>query len=254
MNTMKDDQLEDYYREAGSWADDRQSSARRSVRIAWIVAAVAAAIALAEAVALVALIPLKREVPYTLMVDRQTGYVEALKPLDAQQVTADTALTRSFLVQYVIARESFAIDSLQADYRKVGLMSAEGARESYLSLMRADNPTGPLASLPRRATVSVQVRSVSSLSPQTALVRFSTVRTDPGASPQPAQHWAAVIAYRYSDAAMSAEDRLANPLGFQVTRYRKDAETLVEAETAGLPEVAPVPSTIGAPAVRQVAP
>jgi type IV secretion system protein VirB8 len=254
MNDIKDEQLDEYFRNAESWADDQQRSSQRSVRLAWTIAAVAAAIALAEAFALAALVPLKREVPYTLLVDRQTGYVETLKPLDAQQVTADTALTRSFLVQYVIARESFAIDGLQADYRKVGLMSAESAREDYLSLMRADNPVGPLAILPRRATISVQVRSVSSLSPQTALVRFSTVRTDPGAGPQPAQHWAAVIAYGYSNAAMSAEDRLANPLGFQVTRYRKDAETLVEAEAAGLPEVAPVPATVAAPTAGRSAP
>lgn len=254
MNDMKDERLEDYYREAESWADDRQRSTQRSVRLAWIVAAVAAVIALAEALALAALVPLKREVPYTLLVDRQTGYVEALKPLDARQISADTALTRSFLVQYVIARESFSIDSLQAEYRKVGLMSAEGARDDYLSLMRANNPVSPLASLPRRATVSVQVRSVSSLSPNTALVRFSTVRTDPGTRPQPAQYWAAVIAYRYSNAAMSAEDRLANPLGFQVTRYRKDAETLSEAEAAGLPEVAPIAPTAEAPPVQRTAP
>lgn len=246
MNAIKDDELEGYYREAESWADDRQRATDRAYRIAWGIAAVSVVIAFAEAIALVLLIPLKRDVPYTLLVDRQTGYVEALRPLDASQVSADAALTRSFLVQYVIARESFAIDGLQADYRKVGLMSAEGARDDYLAFMNANNPSGPLASLPRRAIVSVQVRSVSSLSPSTSLVRFSTVRTDPGARPEPAQHWAAIIAYRYSSAAMSAEDRLANPLGFQVTRYRKDAEALSEAEAVGLPIAAPIPPTVSA--------
>src|SRR5690606_32421402 len=115
-------------------------------------------------------------------------------------VTADAALTRSFLVQYVIARESFAVDTLQENYRKVGLLSAGEARERYVAGMSASNPASPLASLPRRATIDVQIRGVSSLSANTALVRFSTVRTDPGGGPQLAQHWQAVVTWRYSAA------------------------------------------------------
>ncbi|WP_252407265.1 VirB8/TrbF family protein, partial [Escherichia coli] len=90
---------------------------RGSQRTAWIVAGVACAIALMEAAALLALTPLKTVEPYTLLVDRQTGYVQALKPLDAQQVSANAALTQSFLVQYVIARESFDAAALQSNYR-----------------------------------------------------------------------------------------------------------------------------------------
>src|SRR5688572_21974426 len=108
---MRDDKLDDYYREAESWSHDRRAATERSVRLAWIAAGVAALIAIVEAFALVALIPLKREVPYTLLVDRETGYVQALRPFDGETIAADSALTRSFLVQYVIAREGFAIDS-----------------------------------------------------------------------------------------------------------------------------------------------
>jgi len=248
MTDMSDERLDEYYREAGTWAEDRQRARDRSIRLAWIVAGIAAAIALVEALALVALIPLKREVPYTLLVDRQTGFVQALRPLETETVTADSALTRSFLVQYVIARESFDADSVQDAYRKVGLWSAGEARERYIALMSASNPASPLANLPRRARVDVEVRSVSSLSANTALVRFSTVRTDPGGRPQRPQYWAAVITYRYSNADMTAADRLINPLGFQVTRYRRDAETLTEEAAEELPEAAPIPSTVPDPA------
>jgi type IV secretion system protein VirB8 len=242
MNDMRDDKLSDYYREAESWSEDRQATADRSVRLAWIAAGVAAVIALVEAFALVALIPLKRDVPYTLLVDRETGYVQALKPFEGETLAADSAITRSFLVQYVIARESFDIDSLQEDYRKVGLWSAGEARERYIAAMRPSNPLSPQANLPRRSTIGVQIRSVSSLSADTAMVRFSTVRTDPGARPQVAQNWAAVVTYRFSNAEMSADDRLTNPLGFQVTRYRRDPETL--------PEALPQPRTQEPPAAR----
>lgn len=245
MSDMSDQRLDTYYRDAESWAQDRQRLVDRSVRTAWTIAGIALFLAILEALALYLLIPLKREVPYTLLVDRQTGFVQALRPLDAQTVTADAALTRSFLVQYVIAREGFDIDSLQADYRKIGLWSAGEARDRYVALMSASNPQNPIASLPRNATIDVQIRSVSSLSNKTAMVRFSTVRTDPGGRSEPAQHWAAVISYGFANADMSADDRLTNPLGFQVTRYRKDAETLPEVQAQPIP----TPPAIAAPTV-----
>lgn len=232
MNDLKSDELGAYYDAAESWAQDRDAAEGRSRRIAWSVAAVAAAIAVLEGFALIALIPLKREVPYTLLVDRQTGYVEALRPLEQQSLTPDTALTRSFLVQYIIARESFNADSLQENYRKVGLWSADEARARYVDLMKPSNPIGPLATLPRAATIDVRVRSVSSLGADRALVRFDTVRSNRGNSEQLIDNWAAVVTYRFTDAEMSAQDRLINPLGFQVIRYRKDPETLpIVAET-----------------------
>jgi type IV secretion system protein VirB8 len=226
MNELRNDKLDEYYEAAESWAEDRQVANDRSRRAAWIVAGIALALALLEAIALVLLIPLKREVPYTLLVDRQTGFVEALKPLEQQSLTPDAALTRSFLVQYVIARETFDGATLQDNYRKVGLWSAGEARDSYVALMQASNPLGPLATLPRAATLDVSIRSVSSLAADRALVRFDTVRSDQGSARKEIDNWAAVITYRFNDASMSGEDRLDNPLGFQVTRYRKDPETL----------------------------
>ena len=98
--------------------------------------------------------------------------------------------------------------------------------------MQATNPQSPLARLPRRALVEVEIRGISSLGPNTALVRFATMRTDPGGQRRKAQSWQAVIAYRFSGAAMSAADRLVNPLGFEVTRYRRDAEMLPAPEVA----------------------
>lgn len=221
-----------YYSEAESWAQDQTRTERKLQRAAWIVAGAATIVALCEAIALVALTPLKTVVPYTLLVDRQTGYVEALKPLEREMIAPDRALTRSFLAQYVIARESFDIGSVKQDYRKVALWSAGEARDRYVAGMQASNPASPLATLPRRALVEVQIRSVSSLGPDTALVRFSTTRSDPGAQSGPPQTWAAVITYKFTGAEMSADDRLLNPLGFQVTRYRRDAETIPEPQTS----------------------
>ncbi|MBD3730830.1 MAG: hypothetical protein IE933_14115 [Sphingomonadales bacterium] len=224
---------------ADSWGRNVTDDLERSARRAWSVAAVAALVAVLEGIALVALTPLKTVEPYTLLVDRQTGNVERLAPLDAQVVAPDTALTRSFLVQYVIAREGFYADNLQDDYRKVSLWSAPRVRQAYKGQMQATNPLSPLAYLPRGAVQRVEVRSVSSLGANRSLVRFDTIRQDLGAQPQTAQHWVAVIDFAFTSAAMSEADRLVNPLGFQVTRYRRDAEALPETPAPVVDEALP---------------
>jgi len=229
MNKQAHSDLSGYYEEAQSWAGDRERQQRFSLRLAWTVAGIASCIAIAEAIAIAALAPLKTTVPYTLLVDRQTGFVEALDPLKRSRIEPDTALTRSFLAQYVMAREGFAIDSLQYDYRKVALWSSGEARQSYLAEMQASNPSSPLAVLPRGSLIQVEIRGISSLSPNTAMVRFDRIRTDPGGRRQAAQPWSAVITYRFSDAEMSMADRLINPLGFQVVRFRRNAEMPVPA-------------------------
>ncbi|MBL0914557.1 MAG: hypothetical protein IBJ13_03285, partial [Sphingopyxis sp.] len=161
MKKPAQEALDAYYAEADSWAKDRSDALRSSRRTAWWVAGAAGTIAVFEALALLFLTPLKTVEPYTLLVDRQTGFVQQLKPLEPQTISRDRALTQSFLVQYVIAREGFDIDVLQTDYRKVALWSAGAARSDYLSEIQVNNPESPLVRLPSSSLVDVEVKSVT---------------------------------------------------------------------------------------------
>lgn len=251
MNKQSREALDAYYVEAESWAQDRQDELRKSRRTAWIVAAAAAIVAVLEAFALIMLMPLKTVQPYTLLVDRNTGYVQALNPIEPERISPDAALTQSFLVQYVIARESFDIDSVDATYRKVALWSAESARANYLAGMQANNPQSPLALYPRNTIVETRVKSVSAVGRNVAMVRFETQRRDAGGRAEPPRAWVALIRYQYSGAPMQAEDRFVNPLGFTVLRYRRDAEALAPEP----PPPAPAAGQPGAvrPAIQQQA-
>lgn len=226
MNDESRKSLDAYYADAASWNSDRLQAMRSSQRVAWWIAGAAAVIAVLEAGALLLLTPLKTVEPYTLLVDRTTGYVQALKPLDPGKIAPDTALTQSLLVQYVIAREGFDLATVNANYRKVALLSADRARSAYLSQINVSNPASPLVTLPRGTVIDTHVKSVSPVGKDVALVRFDTIRADPGGQVQPPQPWIAVIRYRWSGEPMKLEDRFINPLGFQVVSYRRDAEAL----------------------------
>lgn len=233
---------ESYFREASSWAQDQNASLRASRRIAWIVAGILAIVAICQALALIFLTPLKTVEPYTLMVDKQTGFVQALKPLEPARVAGDTALTQSFLVQYVIARESFDINALQTNYRKVALWSADSARSRYIAAMQPGFADSPLNRYPRSTVVETQVKSVTPMGQGAAMVRYDTRRIDQGGQAQLLDSWVAVIRYRFSGEPMQVEDRYINPLGFQVTRYRRDPEAIVKQPE---PSPSPNPATAG---------
>jgi type IV secretion system protein VirB8 len=248
MTSEAREKLDEYYAQAGSWADERTQSIYASRKVAWIVALVLAVIAVLEALAIVFLLPLKTVVPHTVLVDKQTGFVQALDPAAPQKIAPQKALTQSFLVQYVEAREGFDIATVQGQFRKVALWSSGSAKSRYVGMMQATNPDSPLVIFPRNTVLDVEVRSVSQLSGNSALVRFASIRRDPGGAEQPPQNWVAVVKYRYSNAPMTVEDRYVNPLGFEVTDYRKDAETLTAENTA------PVQQMVNPPAALQGAP
>jgi type IV secretion system protein VirB8 len=214
-----------YYERGATWSDDLIGGLRRSRRTAWMVAGAALVVAGLEAVALAGLTPLKTVVPLTLTVDRQTGYVQQVADLKPGTLAQDEAVTQSFLVQYVLARESFDATDLRQSYRKVMLWSAGEARTAYQQMMQRATPGSPLAVYHASSLVTVTIKSVSILSPGAALVRFDKSLSERGAPQGTPGAFAAVIAYRYSSAPMSMGDRFINPLGFQVTRYRRDAET-----------------------------
>ncbi len=226
-----------YYAAATSWADDRVQAAARQQRIAWIVAGVAGATALVLALALVLLLPLKSVVPYVLTVDRQSGAVEATSTLTGSRLRESEAVIQAQLAQYVRARESFDASDLPQAYRRVQLMSAGPVAQAYIGQMAANNPESPLRTLGRGDTVTVEIQSVSLLAPGVGLVRFETRRRAPGAAQASRGVHVAAISFGFANRPLRLEDRFDNPLGFQVTRYRRDTELAA----APLPVEAPAP-------------
>jgi type IV secretion system protein VirB8 len=230
----------DIYESPRTWSIDLEAALRRQLGQARWFAAGAALVAILEAFALLLLMPLKTVAPIPILVDRQTGYTEVLRSDGSQQLRADTALVRSLLAQYVADRESFDIMTVRLDYHRVVLWSAGEARDSYVQVMPASNPRSPFRLYPRTTIVETLVKSISPSGPRTALVRFATRTREQGGAVSTPQSWVAVVTWRFVDTPMTSADRLMNPLGFQVLRYRKDPEVLLEPE--GEPTAAPAPA------------
>src|SRR2546429_6748632 len=84
-----------YYREAASWDADRIARATRDARRAWQVAAAGWVCAVAGAVSLVLLMPLKRVEPFVVRVDNSTRIVDVVPVYDGKAAVSQTVTRRS---------------------------------------------------------------------------------------------------------------------------------------------------------------
>ena len=215
-----------YFAAASSWVESQSAAGAREIRIAWRVATGAGLLSLLLALALVFLMPLKSVQPYVLTVDSQTGAVEAPSTLQSGKLSQNEAVIQAQLAGYVIARETFDSTDLAQQYRRVQVMSARPVANAYVAQMAANNPVSPLNTLNRGDTVTITVRSVSLIADGAGLVRFTATRSALGTAGGQQTNYVAAISFGFNGRPLRQADRYDNPLGFQVTRYRRDLEGL----------------------------
>src|SRR3546814_1228728 len=85
------------------------------------------------------------------------------------------------------------ISDWSSDVCSSDLWSSGSARQTYLSDIQVSNPDSPLARLPRSSRIDVEVKSVTPLDKDSAMVRFDTQRRDANGHAAPAQPWVAVL-------------------------------------------------------------
>jgi type IV secretion system protein VirB8 len=233
-----------YYEAASSWAQDTHASLRQSRKTAWIIASVAVGVAGLQAIAMAFLLPLKQSVPYTITVDRETGYVQTARGVELGPISESEAIAQSFAVQYVLARESFEASDYQDKFRKTLMWSQGAAETEYRREWDKANPVGIRNRVRPTTRIKVTVKSVTILGPRSAMVRFDTEQSEGASSGGMLQPWVASITYSFSGKPISEQDRYMNPLGYQVATYRRDAETAQPINVAPPP---PPPAAAVAP-------
>ena len=102
--------------------------------------------------------------------------------------------------------------------RTLAVMQVCGGSQSF-------NVVNALRVLGRGETLAVAIKSVSVVAPGVALVRYDISRSAPAAGGAVGRRsYVSAISFVFSGTPLRLEDRFDNPLGFQVTRYRRDLE------------------------------
>jgi type IV secretion system protein VirB8 len=211
------------------WYQDLYRSATVSRNRWFLVGIIGLILTGIEGLSLLFLTPLKTVEPYVIQVDNKSGITSVLKPLregKENSLTEEEAVTKSFIVKYVIARETYDPQDLNRNYDLVRLMSSQDEAKKFDDSVSNGNPKSPVERYKTSMTRTVRISSVSFLDQKkkTAQVRFIT--TDAGHNETKENYWVAILTFRYINAPMDENDRLNNPLGFQITSYRIDQEIL----------------------------
>jgi type IV secretion system protein VirB8 len=230
---MAASELQDYFDAAESWDADRVTQSRRNTRIAWRVAGAGWLCAVAGAVALVLLMPLKQVTPYLVRVDGSTGIVDVV-PVFVGRATPEESVTRYFLTHYVSVCERFNFSTAESDYEECGAFHSAQRNQAWYALWTSTNPNSPLNLHKDGSSVRVQVNAVSFFTRASGLsdlaqVRYLKAARQGAGSDESFTHWVATIQYAYGEAAKDPKTRRWNPLGFKIIDFRTEPEVLGEA-------------------------
>ncbi|WP_448141187.1 VirB8/TrbF family protein [Stenotrophomonas sepilia] len=208
--------------------------ARRSERRAWWVATGSLLMSLALAGGYYYMLPLKEKVPFLVMADAYTGTATVARlsgTFQGQQITMNEAVNRSNVAQYVLARESYdsAVMGLR-DWELVFVMSTDEVGQGMKQRYAGNNPQNPFVLYGRGKAIRVKILSITPLGVQPngsfrgASVRIQRSLLDKrtGASNY-LDNQLVTMRFDYNkNLALSEQDRVLNPLAFQVTEYRVD--------------------------------
>jgi type IV secretion system protein VirB8 len=227
-------ELEEYFREAESWDADRVAQGLRNLKLAGWVAAAGWTCAIASAVALVVLMPLKRVEPFVVRVDNATGIVDVVPPYDGR-ATPQEAVTRYFLTHYITTCERFNFATAESDYEECGAFHSPARNQIWYSQWTATNPASPLNVHKDGSTVRVQVTSVAFFTrtngiADLAQVRYLKALRQGLGSEETFTHWVATIQYAYVEPAKDPKTRRWNPLGFKVIELKAEPEVQVDGQ------------------------
>jgi type IV secretion system protein VirB8 len=239
----QDRELMAYLDAAASWDADRLAGISRSRRSAWWVAAAGWSCAVASAVALVALMPLKRVDPFVIRVDNTTGLVDVV-PVYVGNAELPETVVRYFLDHYVTVCERFNFATAESDYEECGAFHGPQRNQAWYAAWNKTNPLSPLNQYRDGTTVRAQVTSVSFFQrgdgvTDLAQVRYVKARRQGGGSEEQKSYWIATVQYSFAQAAKDPKTRRWNPLGFKIIDFRPEPEAMAPEVGASTSEALP---------------
>lgn len=239
----QDKALAAYFNEAASWDADRAAQLRRSRRTAWWVASAGWSCAVASAIALQVLMPLKRVDPFVIRVDNTTGLVDVV-PVYTGGADLPETVARYFLDHYVTVCERFNYSTAESDYEECGSFHTPQRNQIWYAAWNKSNPLSPLNAYKDGTSIRAQVTSVTFFKrgngvTDLAQVRYVKAKRAAGGTEEDKTYWIATVQYSFAEPAKDPKTRRWNPLGFKVVEFRPEPETMGPEFVASTSEVQP---------------
>jgi type IV secretion system protein VirB8 len=225
-----------YFAEAATWDADRAALAARTQRIAWSVAVAGWFCAIAAALAIAFLSPLKTVTPFLIRVDSTTGLIDIVPEYRGTAQVSET-VTRYLLRHYIDVCERFHWATAEADYEECGAFNSARRNQLWAAAWARSNPASPLNVYKDGSSLIARVISVSFFErangvADLAHVRYVKTKRSLDGVDGETTHWIATVQYAYGAPSRDAKVRQWNPLGFRIIDFRPEPETVGEAARA----------------------
>ena len=214
--------LADYFRDVESFQAQRTRSAKRTARVACIVAGLSLLANVALSFAVASMLPLERLVPLPMWV-RADGTVDVLPKMSDLPPTQSVAVTRAAIWQYVRDRAGYDFADARYRYDVVSMMSAPDIRDAYQQWFLPGNKSSPQNTVGRKGQIDVRLVNMSFVRQHVALARYQRTVLLYGEPPETTT-WTATVGFERVDD-LPVGDRLSDPGGIIVTNYQNSEDS-----------------------------
>ncbi|MGH1355980.1 MAG: virB8 family protein [Thalassovita sp.] len=209
------------------WEEELINGPKRRERRAYIIAGVGVAVGLLGFIGGVSVLPLKTIETHVVVVDKASGQMDRVARVQDMTLDESDAIIQASLVSYVDQRETYDVTDSEQRINAVLDRSEGDAARTLRDLWTATNEDYPIAVYGREAKIEVVIKSVNQLDEGVAQVRFTRTLRKPRDNRTVTRGYVATIGYEFRpETKTTLQEVWGNPLGFVVTSYRIDAETL----------------------------
>lgn len=151
--------------------------------------------------------------PYVIEVEEKTGIATVVDQLTSQNFTGDQMIRRYFINQFIHAASGYDPKTYKMDVDKVRLFSVPSVYSDFRNRINARD-------LGADARIEVRIKSIQFSDNNTAQIRILRQISGVGNSDTKTKNEVITMNFYFSpDMKISMEERLINPLGFQVGKY-----------------------------------
>ena len=147
--------------------------------------------------------------PYIIEIEEKTGVPTIVNQLTSQTLTADESVKKYFINQFIQAAAAYDPKTYKSDAEKVRLLSTQNIYTDFRTRINARD-------LGVDSKIELRIKSVKFLDPSTVQIRVlrNTTTKERGLV---TKDEVITMSFYFANLTLTAEERLINPLGFQVT-------------------------------------
>ncbi len=149
--------------------------------------------------------------PYVIEVEQKTGVPTIVELMTANHFTGDQMIRKYFINQFVRSASAYDPKTYKTDAEKVRLFSTPNIYTDFRSRVNAKD-LGP------NSSIEVRIKSVQFPESNVAQIRLVRQVNREGFDPQMKDE-VITMGFYFANLDLNLEERLINPLGFQVNKY-----------------------------------